>query len=260
MIKALFFDIDGTLVSFKTHTIPTSAVDAIKTAKNKGVEIYISTGRPYALINNIEGIKPIINGYITTNGAYCFTEHHVISCSPIPDQDVRKVLSESDEKHFACIVVGEKDVIMYNPTQEANHLFRDMLDIKNYRTDIPIEKVLKQPILQLTPFITEQQEKELLPLIPGIESSRWYPAFVDFTAKGISKATGLKEIASFRGFDISETMAFGDGGNDLTIVEAAGIGVAMGNANEILKEHADYITTSVDDNGIANALRHYNVI
>lgn len=55
-------------------------------------------------------------------------------------------------------------------------------------------------------------------------------------------------------------MAFGDGGNDLSIVKAAGIGVAMGNANEILKTSADYITTSVDDNGIYNALKVYNVI
>ncbi len=257
MIKALFFDIDGTLVSFKTHRIPASAIDAIKAAKAKGVEIYISTGRPYAMINNIDEIKPLINGYITTNGAYCFSGNHIISCSPILDSTVRRILTESDEKHFACIVVGEKDVVMYNPNEEAEHLFKDMLDIKNYRTDIPIDKVLDQPILQLTPFITDEQEKELLPFLPGIESSRWYPAFADFTAKGISKAIGLKEIAQYRGFDITETMAFGDGGNDLTIVEAAGIGVAMGNANEILKAHADYITTSVDDDGIANALRHY---
>lgn len=260
MTKALFLDIDGTLLSFKTHTIPASAVDAIKAAKEKGVEIYISTGRPPALINNIDAIRPIIDGYITINGAYCFAGNHVISCSPIPDQDVETVLRESDERHFPCIFVGEKEVIMHNATDKANYLFRDMLDIKNYRTDIPIENVLKQPVLQLTPFLTEREEKEMLPRVPGIESCRWYPAFVDFTAKGINKATGLREIASFRGFDISETMAFGDGGNDLSIIEASGIGVAMGNANEILKEHADYITTSVDNNGIANALRHYNVI
>ena len=71
MIKALFFDIDGTLVSFNTHQIPQSAIQAITRAKEKGIKIYISTGRPLSLINNIDSIKHLIDGYITTNGAYC---------------------------------------------------------------------------------------------------------------------------------------------------------------------------------------------
>lgn len=65
MIKALFFDIDGTLVSFRTHRIPKSTVQALTCAKDKGVEIYISTGRPYPLINNIHEIGHLIDGYIT---------------------------------------------------------------------------------------------------------------------------------------------------------------------------------------------------
>ena len=63
MIKALFFDIDGTLVSMKTHTIPTSAVESIAQAKRKGVKVFIATGRPYAIINNIDSILPFIDGY-----------------------------------------------------------------------------------------------------------------------------------------------------------------------------------------------------
>lgn len=72
MIKALFFDIDGTLVSFQTHQIPVSAVRAIEQAKERGIQVYISTGRPFALINNLGDIRHLIDGYITVNGAYCF--------------------------------------------------------------------------------------------------------------------------------------------------------------------------------------------
>ena len=70
----------------------------------------------------------------------------------------------------------------------------------------------------------------------------------------------MDEIAHRFGFSLSDTMSFGDGGNDISMLQAAGVGVAMGNANDAVKEIADYVTSTVDDNGIANALRHYGVI
>ena len=77
-IKALFFDIDGTLVSFRTHKIPQSTVDALEDAKRNGVAVYISTGRPIMLINNLGQIEHLIDGYITTNGARCFVGNHTV--------------------------------------------------------------------------------------------------------------------------------------------------------------------------------------
>lgn len=67
-------------------------------------------------------------------------------------------------------------------------------------------------------------------------------------------------MADYLGLNIDETMAFGDGGNDISIIKKAGIGVAMGNAGDNLKEVADYITTSVDEDGVRNALVHFGVI
>ena len=71
MTKSLFFDIDGTLVSLKTHQIAQSTIDSLAKAKAKGINIYISTGRPTSLITNLKPIEPLIDGYITTNGALC---------------------------------------------------------------------------------------------------------------------------------------------------------------------------------------------
>ena len=108
MIKAIFFDIDGTLVSFNTHgtlvsfnthRIPQSAIDAISMAKAKGVRIYISTGRPLSLINNLDEIKHLIDGYITANGALCFSGDKIISCTPVPEEDVMTVIKFSDSMH-----------------------------------------------------------------------------------------------------------------------------------------------------------------
>lgn len=262
MIKALFFDIDGTLVSFKTHAIPQSTVEALTKAKERGVEIYISTGRPYALVTNIGCIEHLIDGYITTNGAYCFIGDRVISCSPIPREDVSYVVGKAKSVGFPCMVVGEKSLTMYNTASnpEAVEKVRELLNVTGLERELPIEDVMSQNILQLTPFIDENEEREMLKSVSGIESGRWCGDFADFTAKGVSKAKGMAEIAAYRGIDISETMAFGDGGNDLSIIRSAAIGVAMGNANKILLDSADYITTSVDDNGIYNALRHWKII
>ncbi len=260
MIKALFFDIDGTLVSFKTHAIPSSTVSALEAAKKNGVAIYISTGRPYSLINNIGEIEHLIDGYICTNGAYCFIGDKVISCTPIPHEDVLTVLKEAEVLNFASMVAGEHDIAMFNPNAEARQIFSGILNIKDYGADTPIEKVLTQKILQMTPVISQEQEISILSKLQGVESSRWYPTFADFTARGVSKSKGLEEIASFQGYDIAETMAFGDGGNDMSIICRAGIGVAMGNAGEALKEAADFVTDTVDHNGVAKALKHFGVI
>ena len=80
MIKALFFDIDGTLVSFNTHEIPSSTLAAIAEAKAKGIKIFIATGRPKAIINNLTALqeRELIDGYITMNGGYCFVGDEVI--------------------------------------------------------------------------------------------------------------------------------------------------------------------------------------
>lgn len=91
-IKALFFDIDGTLVSFDTHKIPQTTVDALEQAKKNGVEVYISTGRPPMIINNLGQIEHLIDGYITTNGARCFVGDKVVSQHAILPSDVRKLL------------------------------------------------------------------------------------------------------------------------------------------------------------------------
>lgn len=262
MVKALFFDIDGTLVSFNTHSIPESTVKALTEAKANGVEIFISTGRPYPLINNLGSISHLIDGYITTNGAYCFIGDTVVSCNPIPKTDVDCVIGKSKEIGFPCMVVGERSLTMFNTASNPQVVARvcRLLNVSDVVTELPIDEVLSQKILQLTPFITEEQENSLFQSLQGIESGRWSPDFSDFTAKNVNKAKGLDGIAAYRGFDISQTMAFGDGGNDLSIIKHAGVGVAMGNANEILLQAADYITTSVDENGVYNALRHFNVI
>ena len=257
---ALFFDIDGTLVSFKTHEIPPSTIFALTQAKANGHKVFIATGRPPLIITNLGAIEHLIDGYVTINGALCFVGDEVVRCKDIPKDAVQVVVQDAKENNYGLIVVGEKDVAVLDPKGEVDQIFRVEIAVENLNLAKPLEVVLQQRILQMTPFFPEEYECELMKKIPGCTSGRWHPAFTDITAKGADKGEGILALASHLGLDPRHTMAFGDGGNDTSMIKAAGIGVAMGNALETLKQEADYTTTSVDDDGILNALRHFSLV
>ena len=89
---------------------------------------------------------------------------------------------------------------------------------------------------------------------------RWHPLFTDLIPEGSSKAVGIECLLKHFGIRREETMAFGDGANDIEMLDYVGTGVAMGNAADIVKAHADYVTDSSDDDGIANALTRLGII
>lgn len=257
MIKALFFDVDGTLVSFKTHKIPERTIQALQMAHDQGVKIFTATGRPRQLLNNIPEVEHLMDGYILATGALCIYGETVVREDLISHEEVLALVDHCRRHNISSVVVGKKDIQFLNRNEIVDHAFFDMLKVTYNKHDVPLEEVIDQGVLQITSFITEEQEKEIMPQLPGCASARWYPTFCDITA---DKARGIRAMADYLGFDISETMAFGDGGNDRPMLCAAGIGVAMGNAVDEVKAHADYVTSTVDEDGVWNALRHFDII
>lgn len=260
MIKSLFFDIDGTLVSFKTHRIPDSTVMALEEANRRGVKIFISTGRPKAFVINLKQIEHLISGYILNNGAVSFVGSETVSCNPIPPEDVQTLINDAKQNNYPYIIMGERDFAVVNIEPVVDRIFDEELKINNIHNGKTLDYVLQQRIMQLTPFFGSDYEKIILPKIPGCMSNRWNPEFTDLTSKYADKGQGLVSMAEYLCLNISETMAFGDGGNDIPIIRRAGVGVAMGNSDENVKQVADYVTDTVDDNGVYNALKHFNVI
>lgn len=264
MIKALFFDIDGTLVSFKTHQIPLSTLQALEEARQRGIYIFISTGRPKIIITVLGEMEKrgLIDGYITMNGAYCFVGDEVVNKQVIAPDQVETLMTYCQQRDIPCMVVGEHDICICQPNRLYEDLFYGQL---NVGVNIPVrstEEVLResQDVLQLTAFITSDQEAEVSQQANGVEYGRWHPAFADITPKGVTKHQGIDAFCAHFGIRLEKTMAFGDGGNDIPMLRHAGIGVAMGNAIDEAKAAADYVTTDIDDEGVANALKHFGVI
>ena len=261
MIKALFFDIDGTLVSFKTLQIPQSTIDAIAAARKNGVKIFISTGRPPQIMNNIGALQEcdLIDGYITMNGSYCYVGDEVIYKNPIRKNNVQMLVDACKANNYPCIFVGEKEISVCQPNETLRKIFYDFLRVKEFPI-VSFEEGMSYDSYQLTPFFSLEVENELRKQMTECEFGRWHPTFVDITAKGNTKQKGMEHFLEYFGMDVSETMTFGDGGNDVPMLKFAEIGVAMGNANDEVKQMANYVTTSVDEDGIFNALKHFNII
>ena len=112
----------------------------------------------------------------------------------------------------------------------------------------------------MTPFFDTDQEAEVARLLRHSESTRWCEYFSDVISADADKGRGMEIIAGHVGIALDECMAFGDGGNDISILKKAGTGVAMGNAGDEVKAAADYVTEHIDNEGVAKALRHFGVI
>ncbi len=256
-IDAIFFDIDGTLLSFNTHIIPESAKKALLLLKEKGVKIFISTGRAKAEIDVVKDMY--FDGYITLNGQYCYdNKNNKIFENALHKDDIQKLLSYSKEHSIPCYFVEENDAyynIRNNLVDELEKMIRvDTQPVGN------AERALTNSIYQVSAFVDSKQEQELLKLMPHSASARWYPTFCDLFPQNGSKIVGIREVCNHFNIDVENTMAFGDAENDLTMLSGVGLSVAMGNASQEVKDIVDYVTDDVDNDGIFNALKHFKIL
>lgn len=258
MVKAIFFDIDGTLVSFNTHRIPESAIKALALVREKGIKVFIATGRHRSAINNLGDEE--FDGYVTMNGSYCVNKQgEAVYKHRIPSTDIESLLNYLENKEsFPCILVQENSLLMNFKNEKAEQIFEQLSfpepPMGNLR-DVPADNVY-----QLIAFFEEHQEERIMQVLPGCESTRWSPLFTDVVPKGSNKSVGIDKLLESYGITPQETMAFGDGGNDIAMLKHVGVGIAMGNAENEVKEAADYTTDGVDDDGIYNALKHFGII
>lgn len=258
-MKALFFDVDGTLVDIKSHKIPQSTTAALRLAKDRGNKIFIATGRSHTIIDLPGLSKEIIDGYVTLNGAVCIADGRPVSLMRIPATTVKKLSEVCVERNLTCLFVTMEGMKVANGNERFEIGFVQKFNLEPIPyTDFTL--MMHEDVYQMTVFLTEDVEKELKLQFPELEFNRWFPTFADITCKGVDKAKGVTEISRHFGIGIQDTVAFGDGGNDIPMFKKTGTGVAMGNASAEVKASADYITADIENDGIFKALTHLNII
>lgn len=256
MIKAVFLDIDGTLFSHKSMEIPKSTIEALDRLREKGIKVFIATGRDFAEIQALPIEQERYDDWIVMNGQLCVDkEGKVLYESPIEGEDLQELVRAFEEKKLPIMLV-EKECTYINYVDE---IVRKAL--KTFSLPAPaIDTYRGGAVYQACVYANETQENALMQKLPNCKTTRWNAYGIDLIAKKGGKDTGIACVLEHYGFDRKECMAFGDGENDIDMLKFAGIGVAMGNAEECVKKCADYVTQDVEKDGIYHALKHFGVI
>ncbi|MFV0395439.1 MAG: Cof-type HAD-IIB family hydrolase, partial [Coprobacillaceae bacterium] len=238
MTKAIFFDIDGTLISKKNPRITTKLKETLNALRNKGILLFIATGRHYQEIVDLKLNEDYqFDAYITLNGCYCYNDDEVIHKAAITNEDIKSIISMLDENDTACMFV-EADKMYINKVNE-----RVIEAQAAIHTPVPeiadISRALENDIFQIIPYITDEEAKPIIASTKGCKGTRWHPLAYDIIPNTGGKDEGIKKVLSYYNIDVKDTMAFGDGHNDIEMLQFVNIGVAMGNGEAITKESSD---------------------
>lgn len=255
MIKAAFFDIDGTLVGFKDHRVSQSSWRAIEALRAQGVKVIIATGR--SLFELQDELKEGFDAYVTMNGQLCFDGDGVYRDVHIDDEDVRVIVEQSRAGLYDILVMQGVDSFV-------NRLGPRVVEVgRHVGLDYPVgelDKAYAHPVYQFNVFVDAQEEGVFLSKTKHVACTRWTHLFCDVVPDEGGKDYGVRATLDRFGIAPEEAVAFGDGENDLTMFDAVGTSVAMGNAWDIVKERATFVTTDVDDDGIWNACARLGLV
>ncbi len=266
-IRLIAFDLDGTLLDNQKRLSFRNA-EALKKCVAQGIEIVPCTGRIWPGVPDCIRELPGIHYAITTNGAV------------VEDLRAHRVLDErkmSWQKAVEILTLGQQFDTMYDAYAGGISLgearFIDNMErfglpvflqqmIRSTRQVVPdvIARVteLAQPVEKVNYFFSDMEERsrarKVLEARGDVIVSSSYSYNLEINEPGANKGEALLRLAKHLGLKPEQTMGFGDGENDMTMVQMAGIGVAMANGMECVKAAADYVTAVNDEDGVAAAL------
>lgn len=254
MKKAVFFDIDGTLAVGKT--IPDSAQKALRMLRENGTLVWICTGRSYSYVKAFFG--SYADGFIASNGRYGVMNDTVLYDCPLKEEEISYFKNTVLDHGGACQFFGQDRGFFFGndqfyetaaqPWQEGFLRKGEEITVPVYNFDVTFCD--REHMLRLQKSL---EDKCILnPHGPHMTA--------DVTIKGFDKGTAVTAIAGKLGIERNDTYAFGDGLNDICMLEAVGHAVAMGNGQDSVKAAAEYVTTDILEDGVYNGLRHYNLI
>ncbi len=270
----LFFDIDGTLIDPKTAATPASAAKAIKSAKERGSKIFICSGRPYYELRESFGIQR--DGTIFASGGGFELDGKIVLKRIFPKELVLAIIEKAEEcrvgfnvlcfdhgfsnKRWHDMVYGP---LLSLPVTVANRmLILPFYAVGNY----PIEKFAGEEVFKINIQFFPDSDKEafdafIKPLVTyvPVNSQMKEATGAEISPIDVNKGNGVLMVVTHYHGDMVNAYGFGDSLNDIEMIKECGHGVVMGNGDDELKKYANYITTDVDKDGIANALKHFGL-
>ena len=277
-VKAVFFDIDGTLVN-DSKSVLKSTKEAIKIVKDQGVLVGVATGRgPFFVRELMDDLD--LDFAVTYNGQYIFNKDRVLFASPIDKGSLRQIISyaKANQKEIAMgtrqDVVGSRImsfglsplsqlVSRFVPkflTRTISNSFNRMVSKAVPQKEEDLLDLINQPIYQVLMLMTPEESEQAAKTLNHLKFTRSNPFAADIINQGNSKLEGIRRVGKEYGFDFNQVMAFGDSDNDLEMLAGVGMSVAMGNGSSSVKEVAKHITTSNQEGGIHKALEYFGVL
>lgn len=269
--RAIFFDIDGTLIGFD-GVIPESAVKALGLAKENGHRLFICTGRPRCMVD--ERLAEYgFDGMICSSGAYLEYKGKAISEVTIPEERMKKLCRFFDSTTTAygiqcarrtVYTVRHLEKILKLPTIKRRlergqmEFLRPIEVVEDYSSVSDAEKALYYdstvPIERIRGALAP--EFEVVP--SSFEALKTSSG--EITQAEVTKAGGIREMTAYLDMMRKDVVAFGDSMNDLDMLKYAGLGIAMGNADDLIKSAADYVTLPIGEDGVYHALKHWGMV
>ena len=269
--KLICIDMDGTLLN-KKHRISQVSKEALKNAGDMGIHIVISTGRMYADAKYYSDLLGVKSPVIASNGAIIKDKDSQIIYKSILKESVSQKLIQIFTEHNVkpSFYTPEKaytgNILFYLIIQYLK--LKGITDKKiaveyvgSWQKWKQILNIEKDNIIKCE-VINKDKNKlgkiyEKLKKINEIEITSSAKHNIEVTGRGVSKGRAAEILASFYNIERENIIAIGDSENDLSMIEFAGTGVAMGNAIYMIKEKADYITDTNDNDGVAKAINHF---
>lgn len=255
--SVIFFDIDGTLLTHDKE-LPISTKEAIFKLKDEGHVVAIATGRaPFMFEDLREELN--INTYVSYNGQYVVLDGEVLFTNPLKISSLEKLTENALLNEHPVVFMDHEDMKANVPEHHYINESIQSLKIKHFPTHDPYY-YKGRDLYQTLLFCPEGEEKQYEQNYQDFDFVRWHPFSVDVVPSGGSKAIGIKKIVEKLGFSDEHQYAFGDGLNDIEMLSTIKNSVAMGNAENRVKEVAKYVTKSVEENGILHGLQQVGLL
>lgn len=255
--KIVFFDIDGTLLDHEKK-LPKETIEAVETLKANGHTPAIATGRaPFAIKEVADALD--IHTYVCLNGQFAVHKDQPVYENALNADALARLVETSADKQHPLVFMDEMGWV-------ANVKAHPHVDKAINSLRIPTalgydpEAYLKGKIYQALLFCEEMEEESYVEEFNAFDFVRWHEVSTDIIPKHGSKAIGIQKMIDQLEFDMTDVYAFGDGLNDIEMLETVPNSVAMGNALPEVKQAAKHVTAAVDQDGIRLGLRNLGLI